>query len=122
MEFVNWLSSEEKNQICLDLTKNDRLKQDLFKLIDQPRFYPYCQILSYMVLSKMTATKCEPIDNIKQHLELAKNEPDDVKYAVLQYVMNSLNYAGLATQTNEIEKILEILHEMVQPIHCDQLR
>lgn len=120
--FINYLTTTEIDILKNNLQKSEKLITELYDLIDEPIFYPYCTIMCYSMLCEMNINKQQfSIENHLILLEHCINEPDEVKTVILKYILTYFDSSNQMT-IDYLNKLLKFIQKFSHPNCTDDLR
>lgn len=120
-DFLTYLTAQDIVALQTGLRDVDTLKIELYRLIDEPIFYPYCTIACYAVLCELPVDNRPPIDGLCQLLGQCDGKPDEVKEIILKYVMTRLDkHQHIADEF--VTFLLAYIQKISQPNCSNELR
>lgn len=123
-QLLDYLTIEQQRSLQNAIVRSQPLIGDLNGIIeDETKFYPFCTVKAYTVLSEMQMMDAVSEDDLIGMVEgRTVDQIDEVKASIVKYAGNHLNkYFGAMSEANVIRTLTK-LREMADPDGSDELR
>lgn len=120
LHIVKYMTDEQRSSIRKQLKSQPKIKEELFSMARTSRFYPVLSIKLLTVLSRLGVRRTSQAE-LRELVDLCRNEPDDYRSSVIQLLGAHLSVAG--NVEGELKReIMIILCDSVDPNSWEKLR
>lgn len=122
-QFMDYLTVEEKRSLRHTIIESNELVRQLSAIIDdQPKFYPFCTVKAYTVLSEVKLDAVSPDELIDAIERRTVDQIDEVKASIVAYAGNHLHKCFGTMSEPNLVRLLTKFREMASPDGIDELR